>query len=196
MIYTIDEKGNRILLPNIKDLKSGQNVIVEGLAVNQLQFVRQWEITQMRKPDDDPSAEAREVQVPQWHFSLGGRSFTITGNGLASDGEALTATVKKTAKGGDRVKEVYLVANEWHPQLTDAQGNLIYEDEAQTIPAMNMEVTNQSFTYSGQASAAQVAEEQDDQISYETKKANINAVGEKQLESLFNKFLAKNAQEA
>lgn len=161
--------GVRQELANVSNLANGEQLIISGLDVNRIQFVRQWEITQNRKNPETGAFE--DVQVPQFHFSFGGRSFTITGEGLLSDGEALLATIKKTAKGNDRVKEVYLIANEWHPQLTDGNNNVVMENEQ---PVLNMEVTNYSYTYSGQASAGQIAEEQDDTLAYEAKKLKLN----------------------
>lgn len=190
MVQVIRE-GKRVELASMAELNTGDNVIVSGLDINRVQFVRQWEIEQNRKNPETGNFE--DVQVPQFHFNLNGRSFTITGEGLLSDGEALLATVKKTAKGNDRVKELYLVANSWHPTLKDGEGNDIEENGN---PVLNMEVTNNSFTYSGMASAGQVAEEQDDNLAYEAKKNKIAVVDGATVDAIITSYLAKAGQAA
>ena len=192
-IFVINDKGERVLMRNIADLKAGDSVIVAGTAINQCQFVRRWNIKQMRKPEDNPQGDAVEVEVPQFHFNLGGRSFTITGSGLEEQGEALLATINGKAKGGERVKELYLQANEWHPQLTDNEGNPLWEDEEETVPQLNKEVVNRSFTYSGQSNAAAIAAEQDDELEYEAKKNKITLQDNATIAEMFEKFAAAKA---
>lgn len=178
--------GKRVELGSMQDLNTGDNLIISGLDINRVQFVRKWNIEQNRKNPE--SGEFEDVQVPQFHFNFSGRSFTVTGEGLESDGDALLATVKKTAKGGDRVKELYLVANSWHPALLDGEGNAVMDGEKVVL---NEEVTNNSFNYSGIASAAQVSEEQDDNLAYEAKRNKIAVVDNATMEAMFEKYLTK-----
>ena len=72
-----------------------------------------------------------------YRYSIGGREFSI-------DDESLHDLLLNNRK---HIDTIVLEAHEWHPTLTDEEGNIVYEDDAETMPARNVEVTNKTFFF-------------------------------------------------
>ena len=73
----------------------------------------------------------------KYRYCIGGRDFWIDDDNLHD----LLLNNRKL------IDTLVLEAHEWHPSLTDAEGNPIYEDDDQTIPAYNLEVTKKHFFF-------------------------------------------------
>lgn len=165
------ESANVQARRNYADLQKGELEVVSGREVKRIRLVRTGQISQMRPPADNPTGERVQTQVNQWHFSMGGRSFTITGDDAA--GNALTNTLNGSAAKGKEVVEVYLIANEYRKPAVDAEGNVQYEDDG-TTPILS-DTVNKTWTFDGLVTASEdmAQEERDTKKIAMRNKANI-----------------------
>lgn len=188
-VYVIRD-GQRVAIGNAKELSNGESVIVVGTDIKTINLIPHSNrtTTQLRKNPENRE-ETIEVEVQTASFGFMGRAFAVTGR---EELPTLLAHLSGKLKGEERVKEVYLIASEWHSQLKDADGNLVWEDgDAQTIPALNTEKVNYSFTFSGLATAADVVAELDDELSEQTKREKVKLMGEAQKMELMAKYGVK-----
>lgn len=73
----------------------------------------------------------------KYRYSIGGREFSI-------DDDSLHDLLLNNRK---HIDTLILEAHEWHPILTDKNGNILFDDYDETIPALNMEVTQKTFFF-------------------------------------------------
>lgn len=171
LIMYVIRNGKRVELANVNDVVNGDNVALEGEDIMKVKFVREIQVKQPRNARYNTAEEGEAVpEVAQFQFSVQGRVLTITGEGNVSMAELLLATVKKTAKKGDRVKKLFIIANDFHPTLKDGEGNPLFEDEAETIPALNRDITNHSWVFDGLVTANEIEADQDDEIAFSAKR--------------------------
>ncbi len=82
-----------------------------------------------------------------------------------------------------KVKQVCLLVNSFHPAQTDAEGNVIFEDDGIT-PVLNEEVTQHTFIFDSLNTVQEMEEEVNEEVKEEitrnkakiTTSADLNAI--------------------